>query len=265
MNDQVKPGFWAVLPAAVRYDEVIPPNAKLLYAEISSLTDTAGYCWAEDEYFAGVFGFSERSVKRLLETLEAAGYIQITKEKGAKNAILSRRIYAGLNPLLAENSVLPKLAKQSENGDPVLPKLSGRFAKIVKTHNIKEQEILTDTPTSPQGGARANASVKAAPSWKPERFQALRAYYPKGYAKNLQREIKAWDKLRLSDTEIDAMARGLQRMKRDPEWVRGIGIPHLSTFLNGRRWEDADDFDVDPQEPQDVSRMDTREEALPRW
>ena len=32
-----KPGYWAVLPARVRYDEELRPNAKLIYAEITAL------------------------------------------------------------------------------------------------------------------------------------------------------------------------------------------------------------------------------------
>ena len=39
-----RPGFWAVLPAEVRYDKDLPASAKLLYAEISSLSDQLGYC-----------------------------------------------------------------------------------------------------------------------------------------------------------------------------------------------------------------------------
>ena len=43
MLEHQKPGYWAVLPACVRYDTDLPPNAKLLYAEISSLCDARGY------------------------------------------------------------------------------------------------------------------------------------------------------------------------------------------------------------------------------
>jgi hypothetical protein len=46
-----KPSYWAVLPAAIRYDPEIPASAKLLYAEISALTDQRGFCWASNAYF----------------------------------------------------------------------------------------------------------------------------------------------------------------------------------------------------------------------
>ena len=49
-TETAKPSYWAVLPAAVRYDPKIPASAKLLYAEISSLTDGRGFCWASNAF-----------------------------------------------------------------------------------------------------------------------------------------------------------------------------------------------------------------------
>lgn len=233
--------YWAVIPAPVRYDEVIPPNAKILYAEISSLTHETGYCKAGDEYFHELFGFSLRTVRRLLDALRDAGYIRIETDRGPNNAVSGRRIYAGLNPLGGEKIGFDKIVKTGENAGAVLTKLSAGSDKIVKTYNNKKNNI--DSPHNPpKGGKRGDRELKDAPDWKPERFAALRSYYPKGYCKDKQKEIRAWDKLRLSDDEIDELARGLKRMKADQEWQRGIGIPHLSTFLNGRKWLNAAEY-----------------------
>ena len=72
MAERPKPGFYAVIPADVRYDERIPPNAKLLYAEISALSDASGVCNAGDEWFLRCYGLSDRTVRRLLSALEEA-------------------------------------------------------------------------------------------------------------------------------------------------------------------------------------------------
>ena len=41
------PSYYAVLPAKVRYDPDLPPNAKLLYAEITALAGEHGY-WGRE-------------------------------------------------------------------------------------------------------------------------------------------------------------------------------------------------------------------------
>ena len=246
-----KPAFWAVLPASVRYDEVIPPNAKLLYAELSALAKETGYCFAADDYFERVFGWTPRTVHRLLDALGQRGYIRIETEHGDKNKVTQRHIYAGLSPEKGDNSVWTKLSKLLDEAGKEgfsLDKIVRSLDEIVQTEapthykKIISKKGLNPPHKPPQGGGAGEKPPKPLPKWKPERFLGLRSFYPKGYCKDRQKEIRAWDKLRLSDEEIDAMARALAVMKQDPEWKRGIGIPHLSTFLNGRRWEDAEDY-----------------------
>ena len=95
-NEMPRPSYWAVLPAKVRYDEQLPPSAKLIYAEISALTEKTGYCFASNEYLMALFHVSERTLQRHLKALEAGGYIQITDGEGGAGR---RKIFAGVNPL----------------------------------------------------------------------------------------------------------------------------------------------------------------------
>ena len=74
MNENV--AYYAIIPANVRYDPDLPPNAKLLYGEITALCDKKGFCWASNRYFAELYGVSIRSVKGWIDTLSQKGYIQ---------------------------------------------------------------------------------------------------------------------------------------------------------------------------------------------
>jgi len=53
----------------------LSPNAKLLYAEITSLCKKKGYCWAGNAYFAELYEISERTVASWISALKKAGYI----------------------------------------------------------------------------------------------------------------------------------------------------------------------------------------------
>ena len=44
--------YYAIIPSTVRYDPDLKPSEKLLYGEITSLTNKMGYCFATNKYFA---------------------------------------------------------------------------------------------------------------------------------------------------------------------------------------------------------------------
>lgn len=70
-----KKSYYAVIPAEVRYDKRLSPNAKLLYGEISALSNEEGFCWASNKYFQELYGASRRSIQGWIGELETAGHI----------------------------------------------------------------------------------------------------------------------------------------------------------------------------------------------
>ncbi|MDG3060342.1 helix-turn-helix domain-containing protein [Lacticaseibacillus rhamnosus] len=91
MNE--KPGYYAIIPADVRYHEKLSDGAKLLYGEITSLSNKNGYCWASNDYFSRLYSVSISTIKRRLQALEELGLIKrIVKYKEGTTEVEKRFI-----------------------------------------------------------------------------------------------------------------------------------------------------------------------------
>lgn len=93
MSDKEKPNYYAIIPANVRYDKALTPNAKLLYGEITALCNEKGFCWASNDYFARLYGVSKGSISSWIGQLAKMKYIsiQLIYREGSKE-ILNRYI-----------------------------------------------------------------------------------------------------------------------------------------------------------------------------
>ena len=91
--DDRKPSYYAVIPADVRYDEQLKPNAKLLYGEISALIGADGFCYASNAYFSNLYGLTDRTISDLISALKAGGYIHLEYNRDPAGQILGRKIY----------------------------------------------------------------------------------------------------------------------------------------------------------------------------
>lgn len=95
--DEARPGYYAVIPADVRYDDRIPANAKLLYSEISALIGADGFCFATNAYFMKIYGFSDPTITRLISQLEKHGYIKRELERDKLGQIVRRKLYLSVS------------------------------------------------------------------------------------------------------------------------------------------------------------------------
>ena len=87
-----KPAFFAILPAAVRYDARLKPMERILYSEITALADRTGYCYASNRYFIELYGVTDRAVQKWIKDLTACGYITVEVLGGAGQGRCERRI-----------------------------------------------------------------------------------------------------------------------------------------------------------------------------
>lgn len=110
--DDIRPGYYAIIPADVRYDDGIPPNAKLLYGEISALIGKDGFCYASNAYFMKLYGFSDPTISRLISQLEKAGYIKRELEKDKSGQVVRRKLFLSVSapeiqPPIKNDTTLP--------------------------------------------------------------------------------------------------------------------------------------------------------------
>lgn len=90
--EEQKKSYYAIIPANVRYDKDLAPNAKLLYGEITALCNEKRYCWASNQYFAELYGVSVLSIKRWVNSLVAKGYVYRTLTYKPNSKEVDKRI-----------------------------------------------------------------------------------------------------------------------------------------------------------------------------
>ena len=96
--------YYAIIPAPVRYCKNLKANEKLMYGELTALSNDKGFCFASNEYFSNLYDVSKTSISKWISNLEKNGFIKIKMiyERGTKQ-IKQRRIY--IAPLLKKTSI----------------------------------------------------------------------------------------------------------------------------------------------------------------
>lgn len=182
------PNYYAIVPANVRYDKNLSYLEKILYAELTALSNRMGYCFASNEYFCTNFGNSVRTIQRAIAHLEEMAYIAVRFVKvpglGDGQTGLERRIYIvkvspdvmggydkndthDKNDMGGMTKMSPKPeAKQPENGidaifieDSSAPN-SMKDNSITITNTTKE-EYLAVMPDQ----AKPGMATKGVPPW----------------------------------------------------------------------------------------------------
>lgn len=92
MTEINHPAYYGILTANVRYNEQLSMSEKIMFSEITALSNTHGFCSARNKYFAKLYGKSEKTISIWIKHLKDYGFIQIEYERrGAE--VISRKIY----------------------------------------------------------------------------------------------------------------------------------------------------------------------------
>lgn len=68
--------IFGVIPSTVRYDERLSANAKILYAELTSIMDVKGYCFITNSELAELYNVSLTTMSKWIKNLIDCGYIE---------------------------------------------------------------------------------------------------------------------------------------------------------------------------------------------
>lgn len=227
MNND-NPNYYAIIPAEVRYDPTLPPLAKLLYGEITSLCSKYGECWASNDYFSTLYSKSSRTITRLLSKLKDRGYIKIdlfykddSKQVDKRTILICNTYRQNCQEGIDKNVQNPPDKNVQENN----------------TSNTNNTSINIP-PIIPQGIRRIEDN-----KWQLN-FNKFWEEYPKKEKKAIAK--KWFEKNHPNEETFELILNKLKLFKRTKQWNKNEGefIPHATTWLNQRRWED----EIDPKD-----------------
>lgn len=134
---QVRPSFYAVIPAEVRYSS-INANSKLLFGEITALCNKEGYCWASNAYLAELYEVQPRQVSRWIQELQNCHFIEVELKPSSKGVL--RKISIVTDPMVNPGIAKDLATRQKRRG--------GIDKKDVgnNTSNNKSINTLVETP-----------------------------------------------------------------------------------------------------------------------
>lgn len=216
-----------------------------------SLADNAndqGVCWPAVDTIAMRCCLSDRAVQKAMDWLEAHGLISRQRKTG-RSTVYTVTPGNYEPPAKAEkkqppNAVHPRSAFTPEGGSPLNgvhptpeagspPPPNGVHQPPNAVHPNRKE------PTAEPKGNRQGATAKKSKVEKPATgFDALWAIYPRKVAK--ADAEKAFRKLAPDAALLEVLLAAATAQSAWPKWRENGGefVPHLATWLNGKRWED---------------------------
>lgn len=224
MNEE-NVSYYAVIPADVRYDERLTPNAKLLYGEITALCNQKGYCWASNDYFAKLYRVSKVSISNWISSLIKCGYISSEIIKSDKKVITERRLT--ILTSIKDNFNTPQNYFDGgiKNNFNTLPKKTLR--------GIEENFKDNNTSNTKSNSKNNNTVIKSD-------FEYLWSLYPKKKGsktaafKSYEKAVKNGVTKETVETAIKAFIADCKRNNTPDKF-----IPYGSTWFSQERWNDS--------------------------
>ena len=273
----VHKNYYAIIPANIRYDDELTPNAKLLYGEITALCNEKGYCWASNSYFAELYNVSVVSISKWINQLIDKSYLSVEMVyRDGTNQIQQRNLRIA-TPTDEEDTPIKENFKGVLKKSLIPPqrKVKGGIKEKFKDNNTfnntfnntsniyssscdeRQPLSLVDDVQPRSDKAKEDTSKKEKAKQLDKDFEALWKLYPnkKGKAKAKKAYIKAI-KDGVTNKQIQdgivAYTKEIKAKNTDKEYIK-----HGSTWFNNRAWED--EYDTTPNQPKRYGQSNYQE------
>ena len=144
-----QPSYYSILTANVRYDKELKANEKLLFSEITALSNRNGYCHANNNYFANLYNVSKTSISNWINHLKERGYLKVEMIKDGKE-IKERRLFPISTPI-KEIFNTPSKNTYEGNKEKFNSPIKENFKEnITSINTTSKNKVLSDAQHSTQ-------------------------------------------------------------------------------------------------------------------
>jgi hypothetical protein len=142
-----KKSYYAIIPAKVRYDKSLTMGARMLYGELTALSNEMGFCYASNNYFSELYEVTPQAISKWIKALAERGYIKLEYLYNGKE-IKERHIYIqeSLGVSTVNNTTDDKVSTNVDEG--INKRLKG-YQQKVKENNT--DIIIQDNNTNSRG------------------------------------------------------------------------------------------------------------------
>ena len=138
-----QPSYYSILTANVRYDKELKANEKLLFSEITALSNKSGYCHATNKYFAKLYSKNTSTISDWINHLKQREYLKVVMVKDGKQ-IKERRLFPISNPIRENPNTPSEKSVEGYSQKNEYPIRENPKDNITSINNTSKNNMLND-------------------------------------------------------------------------------------------------------------------------
>jgi len=192
-------------------------------------------CFPSMKLIAEENGMSTKTVERATKTLEEWNIISITRSK-KEDGTQANNIYTLTSKSVWKNKPTDSQShgyRQTDSPEPTDSHDESRQTVVLHNKTNINNTHITRLKESSYDDIKG-VSRNDTPSIKKIEFDSFWKIYP--VKKGKEKASQKWEKISI-ETQEEIITHVSKRKEKDSQWLKGF-IPHPTTFLNGKLWED---------------------------